>query len=182
MMRRNSKNLAFGSVFVVVLLSGCALMKAPDTRLKASDEYWLKPKQAQPSGRAGALMLYTDYVRNLSASEYAHELDYVRQLVAQDKSLFRQLQYALILSAPGGDTRRAQQVIDSAANDNGDPELTALANMVSADLAERRRLEADTKRADVCAKRADELEKKVEAVKDIEKNMIGRDKGGTEKP
>lgn len=170
------KNI-FGNNFRVVaccvsLLSGCA-------QFGTHDDYWLKPQQARPSGRADALLLYADYVRNLSASDYARELDHVRQLAAQDKSQFRQLQYALALSAPGGDIRRAQQVIDGTKESrNSDPELAALANLVSADLAERRRLEA---RMEAGTKRADELEKKVEAVKNIEKNMIGRDKSGAEK-
>lgn len=165
----------------VLLLTGC-------TQLAVHDDYWLKPQQARPGSRAGALMLYYDYVHNLSAGDYTHELDHVRQLAAEDKSQFRQLQYALALLAPGGDVRRAQQVIDGVTREsrNADPELAALSNLVSSDLAERRRLEArieaGTKRADELEKKAAELGKKVEAVKNIEKTMIERDKSAVDKP
>ena len=152
---------------LVMLLAGCA-------QFGARDDYWLKPAQSRPSGQAAALLLYTDYLRNLPASDYPQELDHVRLLAAKDKSFYRQLQYALTLSAPGGDARTAQQVIDGAIREqrSSDAELGALANLINADLAERRRLGA---RMEAGAKRADDLEKKVEAVKNIEKSMILRD-------
>lgn len=160
-------------VVSVLLLAACA-------QFGARDDYWLPPTQSRPSGPAAALLLYADYLRNLPAPDYPQELDHVRLLAAKDRSFYRQLQYALALSAPGGDARTAQQVIDGAAREhrNSDAELGALAGLLSAELAERRRLEA---RMEAGAKRADNLEKKVEAVKNIEKNMIQRDGAVEEK-
>lgn len=160
-------NTRIFTIAFALLLAGCA-------QFGARDDYWLKPAQSRPSGPAAALLLYADYLHNLPASDYPQELDHVRLLAAKDKSLYRQLQYALALSAPGGDVRTAQQVLDGTIREqkSSDTELGALANLINADLAERRRLEA---RMEAGAKRADDLEKKVEAVKNIEKSMILRD-------
>lgn len=148
------------------LLTGCAQLRLPP-----QDESPLKIGQARSGGRAGPLLLYADYVRNLSAADYGRELDNMRQIAAKDKSDFRQLQYALALLMPGGDARKAQQLIDAFSKEgrNPDPELVALANLINADLAERRRLEASSRRAD-------DLEKKLEAMKNIEMGLIQRDK------
>lgn len=186
----------------VLALSGCAHMGA------ASGDYWLKPGQWAPSSRAASLLLYFDYVRHLPTEEQRGELDGVQQLVDSAPSNFHSLQYALALSLPGGDLKKAQQLAE-AANADPDPELAALATLLSADIAERRRLEGEAKRADGEArradseakradaearradaemkkseaemKRADELQKKLEAVKNIEKNLIERKKMRGEK-
>lgn len=176
-MIRYWKKISCG-IAIAAMLTGCAQLQSGN-----ADEYWLKSQHTRPSGRVASLLLYAEYVRGLSATDYARELDHVRQLAAKDKSEFRQLQYVLALSAPGGDVRRAQQVMDTELENGGnrDPELSALVSLVDTNLAERRRLEgrieAGLKRADELEKRAGNLEKKMEAVKDIEKNMIGRDKG-----
>lgn len=167
------------TVALLLLLTGCSQM-----RTHAEGDYWMKPGQARASSRTVALLYYADYVRNLNAADYAQETEHARLLSNTDKSDFRQLQYALALAAPGGETRKAQQIIDTLLKENKlpDPELGVLAQMINADLAERRRLAADSRKAEVGAKRADELEKKVEALKNIEKNLIQREQGTPEKP
>jgi hypothetical protein len=200
MSKRFSKTRLFCIACILQGLIGCA-------QLGPVDKYWIKPGQSPLSGPAATLLLYFEYVRNLSASDYALELDHIRQLAATDKSAYRSLQYALALSLPNGDPRKAQQVIDSLPKENTqlDPELVALSNLIAADLSERRRLEldgskraeAEAKRADTEAKRADteakraeaeikkaeaetkradEFEKKLQALKNIEKNLIERKK------
>lgn len=185
-------------IALVMLLAGCAQLSQLRTQITDSSYYWIKPGQAQASGRAAALLYYADYVRNLSATDYAQEAEHARLLYAGEKTDFRLLQYALALSVPGGDARRAQQLIEPLLKGNkpADTELDALAQLLDSELAERRRLEAETKRAEAEAKRAeasarraeagvkrvDELEKQLEAIKNIEKKMIERGKGGAEKP
>ena len=164
-------------------------------------DYWVDPAQPRPSSHAASLLLYADYLRHLSADEQARETDHARELAGGEQSGFRTLQYALALSLPGGDLKKAQQLSDSAMADS-DTELAALATFLSSEVGERRRLETESKRADTEAKRADsearradneakradteakradaemkradELEKKLEAVKTIERNLIER--------
>jgi hypothetical protein len=204
MMKKLAKIRAFYIACALLTLSGCA-------QLNVTDNYWTKPGQMRSGGAAVSLLMYLDYTRNLSAADYAHELDHVRELAADGKSVYRSLQYALALSLPGGDSRKAQQLIESLSKDNKitDPELNVLSSLVSADLAERRRLEidlkraeneakktdveskradteskraeAEVKRADIEMKRADELQKKLDAVKNIEKKLIDGKKTRTDK-
>ncbi|MFY9326614.1 MAG: hypothetical protein WAO76_01120 [Georgfuchsia sp.] len=152
--------------------------------------YWMKPGQANASSRVGALLYYADYAHNLGAAEYQKEVEHARLLYTQEKSDFRLLQYALaLLVIHNRDSIKVQQLIEPLLSGNvaTDPELEALAQLLYTDLAEdmaeRRRLEAEIKRAETEAKRAeagakrsDELEKQVEAIKNIEKSMIERDK------
>ena len=180
---------------LVMLLAGCAQVSQLRMRNADYSYYWIKPGQAPASGQVVALLYYADYVRNLGATEYAQETEHARQLYTQEKSDFRLLQYALALLLPEGDAHKAQQLIESLLQGTrtSDPELRALALLLDSDLeedqAERRRLEAEIKRAEANARRAeagvrraDELEKKVEAIKNIEKNMIERGKSSGEKP
>ena len=171
--------LAKKTLFVVLVLSmlaGCAQFNAPK-------DYWIKPGWSAPSGRVVALLYYADYLRELAPADYAREASHVQQLYVSEKSDFRLLQYVLAISVPGGDLRRAQQLLEPLIKDSKgrDPELRALAGMVYIDLVERRRLELGTRRAEAGAKRADDLEKKVEALKSIEKSLIQRDAGTEEK-
>lgn len=189
-----------GLACLLVVLGGCAQMGGQP--LDYTDQYWLKPGQARPTGAPGSLLLYYEYARNLSPADYTQELERVRSGAEGGKSAYRTLQYALALSVPGGDTRKAQNVLDNMAKENNSamPELIALASLLTNDLAERRRLEAEakrfesdakkaeseskradaeakkveveTKRAEAETKRADELQKKLEALKNIEKNII----------
>ncbi len=164
------------AALLLCTLSACALF--------GSGEYWIKPGQVRPSGKAASLLYYADYVRRLAPAAYAQEVEQAQQLYAREKSDFRLVQYALALSAPGGDNRRAQQLLEPFARESSgqDPELRSLANLLSHELAQRRRLEQEARRAEVGAKRADELEKKVEALKTIEKNLIQRETGAEAKP
>lgn len=187
MMKTNTTIIA---ISLVLLQAGCAQFRTQS----ANQDYWIKPGQAQASSRVVALLYYADYVRTLSAAEYAQEAEHVRSLYASEKTDFRLLQYALALSVPGGDAHKAQQLIKPLLKENQttDPELGALARFLDSDLtedlAERQRLEVEVKRAaagarraEAGARRAGELEKQVEAIKKIEKNLIERDKNSGEK-
>lgn len=148
----------------LMVLAGCTAMPA------AHDEYWIKADMPRPSGEAASLLYYFDYARKLPAAELGRETDRLRQSRAADPSAFRTLQYALALSIPGGDAHRAGQVLEPLLREPSrlSAELHALAQWLAADLAERRRLEAG-------ARRADELEKRLEALKNIEKNLMQRE-------
>jgi hypothetical protein len=175
---------AIAAIFVFIS-TGCAVPMRTVSQPPPSvpNDYWMRPDQPRASSKAVALLYYAGYVSTLADDAYAQEVEHARLLASAEKTDFRQLQYALALSVPGGETRKAQQIIDGLLKENkfADPELAALAQMVSASLAERRRLEAGSRKAEVGAKRADELEKQVEAIKNIEKNLIQRDQGTVDK-
>lgn len=152
----------------LTLLSGCAAIKPAEVVAPPSPVYW------NASGSASALLTYFDQLRLLSAPELAKETERARKSYAKDKSTFYQLQYAIALSVPGGDIRHAQQLLDPLAKETGryDWPLRALAVMLSTDLAERQRLEEALQTQ---IRRADDLDGKLEALKDIEKKMMQRE-------
>jgi hypothetical protein len=155
-----------------LLLSSCALLKPPH------EVYWLDPQAPRPASDAVLLIHYALYARNLGSKQLAQETERVRLAWTAEKTDFRLLQYAMALSVPSAtaaDHRRALQMIDplTRLGDGRDGELRALASLMHAQLAEQRRLE-DGSHSNY--RRAEELEKKLEALKDIEKNLLLYDK------
>lgn len=161
------------SLVLLPWLSGCALLKAP------GDAYWLDPQAPRPSSAAVSLLHYALYARNLGGKSLTEEAERVRLAYAAEKNDFRLLQYAMVLSVPGqtaADHRRAQQLLEPLARpgDGRDSELQALALLMRANLAEHRRLEDGSHSQQ---RRAEDLEKKLEALKDIEKSLLRHEKG-----
>lgn len=151
-----------------MLPAACALLKPP------VEAYWLDRQGPRPSSDAVSLLHYSLYVRKLGGKQLAEETERVRQAQADEKTDFRLLQYAMALSVPAAsaaDQRRALQLLDPLARgeDSRDNELRALASLMRAQLAEHRRLEEGNYSQQ---RRADDLEKKLEALKDIEKNLL----------
>jgi hypothetical protein len=156
----------------VLLLSSCALLKPP------REAYWLDPQGPRPGSDAVSLLHYAAYARNLGSKQLAEETERVRLAWTAEKSDFRLLQYALTLSVPGAsaaDHRRALQLLDplSRPGDGHDSELLALASLMRSQLTEQRRLEEGSHSQQ---RRAEDLEKKLEALKEIEKNLLPRGK------
>lgn len=161
--------------FSLGLLAGCAATKPAESFAISSPVYWNAPD------RVSALLIYFDQLRLLSSVELARETERARKSYAKDKSTFYQLQYALTLSVPGGDNRHAQQLLEPLIKEAGQSEraLHALAAMVYTGLAERQRLESALQ---IQTRRADDLESKLEALKEIEKKMMQRERVIKEKP
>ncbi len=156
----------------LLLLGSCALLKPP------REAYWLDPQGPRPGSDAVSLIHYALYARNLGGKQLAEETERVRLAWTAEKTDFRLLQYAMVLSVPtasAADHRRALQLIDPLARpgDDHDSELQALASLMRAHVAEYRRLEDGSYSQ---YRRAEELEKKLEALKDIEKSLLPRDK------
>ncbi len=154
-----------GLLFLLATLPGCTQLKTAPP-----DEPRIATELPQSPGEAVALLYYFDSVRGFSAPQLAKEIERMRLLHVRNKTDFYTLQYALLLSVPGGDGHRAQQLLEPLTRENGaqSRELRALALLLTTDLAERRRLEDGVRKAD-------DLEKKLEALKNIEKNLIQRD-------
>ena len=156
----------------LLLLSSCALLKPP------REAYWLDPQAPRPGSDAVSLIHYAVYAKNLGGKQLAEETERVRLAWTAEKTDFRVLQYAMALSVPGAtaaDHRRALQLIEPLTRPGAgrDAELRALASLMHAQLAEQRRLEDGSHSH---FRRAEKLEKKLEALKDIEKSLLPRGK------
>lgn len=147
-------------VVVLGLLGACTSVGG------GGERYWLNSGAHLGMDPAVSLLHYASYARNLSAVERERELERQRGVHMRDKSDFRRLQYALLLSTPDAsvnDRRLAQQLIDPLLEGRHDSDLQVLAGLVNSHLNGY--------------KRADELERKLDAVKDIERSLLRREKG-----
>lgn len=156
-----------GWLAMVLALSACGTLHVPGS----SDRYWLKSENAIGMNDAVSLLHYASYARNLSAAEREREGERQRSAYVRDKSDFRRLQYALLLlSIPDAGTterRQAQQLIEPLLEGRHDPELAALGALLNSQIVAWQQTQ----------KRGDELERKLDAVKDIERSLLRREKG-----
>ncbi len=141
------------------------------------------------TSQADELLQYYDFARKLSASELTKEYEKARQNLAQSKVDGNKLRLALLLTLPNTsfkDNATAQTLVNDILKDNkaSNPGLHALANLLSASLAEQQEMAQKNKdeQKDLTQKwkdeqkRADGLQEKVDAIKSMEKNLIRRDK------
>jgi len=161
--------------WIVLLLTACATTG----RGGYGDSYWLKPADTYIGmDDAVSLLHYANYVRALGAGERERELERQRTAYARDKSDFRRLQYAFALSAGDtgpGERKLALQLLDGFQEGRHGSGLTALATLLAAHL--NGVAQAQQMGAQQAQKRIDELEKKLDAVKDIERSLLRREKG-----
>jgi acyl-CoA hydrolase len=126
------------------------------------------------------LLTYFDTLRKLPPAELARASELARKRYLAEKTAVRQMQYALTLAVPGGDAEHAQQLLEPLTKEGQrDRELRGLAVLLSVDLTERQRLD-DSLQAQT--RRADELARQLEALKNVEKQMLQRDVPGSVKP
>lgn len=168
-------------VFLLVL-SACATTG----RGGNGDRYWIKSDDAYVGmDDAVSLLHYGNYVRGLSAAERERETDRVRSAYQRDKNDFRRLQYVLALTASDlsvSERKQAQQLIEPLLDGKHDSGLSALAALLGAHLsavaqAQQQGAQQGSQQAQQAQKRIDELEKKLDAVKDIERSLLRREKG-----
>lgn len=171
-------------------LSGCAqLDRQIEAGANASAGERLSPTEA-----VLALLRYAQSIRAMGGKELTDETERLRQAQGADKSDFLALQYAVALSAPGASVasqRRALQLLEPFATmtpaEGSGGEFHALAALLRADLAERRRLEdiaytqtqklrEEQRRAEELERKVDAATKKLEALINIERNLLQRGK------
>lgn len=154
-----------------VALAGCASRGFFDSEVAS------RPALSPFSSPAVSLLYYFDYLRTLPPAELARETEHARRLHASEKSDFRLLQYVATLAVPGGDTNRALQLLEPMIRDGVGHarELRGLAVLLHTELSERRRLEASVQNQ---TRRTEELESKLEALKNIEMQMMQREPSG----
>ncbi|HEY1181024.1 MAG TPA: hypothetical protein VN066_09225 [Rhodocyclaceae bacterium] len=163
---------------LLLVLSACATIGQGN-----GDRYWMKPDDAYVGmDDAVSILHYANYVRGLTAAERDRETERQRVAYARDKSDFRRLQYAFALTtgeAGAGDRKLALQLIEPLQDGRHDSGLAALAALLSAQLnalvqAQQQGIQTGAQQGQ---KRIDELEKKLDAVKDIERSLLRREKG-----
>lgn len=161
--------------WIVLLLTACATTG----RGGYGDHYWLKSTDMYIGmDDAVSLLHYANYVRGLSIGEREREVERQRTAYVRDKSGFRRLQYAFVLSAgetSPNDRKQALQLLDGFQDGRHDSGLVALAAVLAAHL--NGVAQAQQMGAQQAQKRIDELEKKLDAVKDIERSLLRREKG-----
>lgn len=165
--------------WIVLLLAACAT----PGRGGYGEQYWLKPADVYIGmDDAVSLLHYANYVRGLSAGERERELERQRSAYVKDKSDFRRLQYAFALSAGevGANERKlALQLLEGLQDGRHGSGLPALSALLAAHLqgiaqAQQQGIQMGAQQGQ---KRIDELEKKLDAVKDIERSLLRREKG-----
>jgi hypothetical protein len=160
---------------LLLTLSACATTG----RSGIGDRYWIKSDEAYVGmDDAVSMLYYANYARNLSAAEREREVERQRIAYSRDKSDLHRLQYALVLSTPeagANDRKLAQQLLDPMQDGKHDSGLAALAALLNAHL--NALSQAQQQGIQQGQKRIDELEKKLDAVKDIERSLLRREKG-----
>lgn len=156
----------FVALTLLALLAACGNLPGNLHNLSSEDRYWLRPGVGRPASDAVSLLHYFDYLRSLSPAEQSQEQERVRKAYAKDKSDFHRVQLALALEGPAAsaaDRRQAIQLLEPLAKETKghDPELHLLAEMLWSQ-----------------GRRGDDLERKLDAMKDIERNLLQRDRGG----
>lgn len=174
-------------LFALALLTGCAALTGAATSPATADAGNSVASPALSSalspandGSAAALLIYFETLRKLSPVELARATDLARKRYVTEKTVVRQMQYALTLAIPGGDAEYAQQLLGPLARESQqNRELRGLAVLLSVDLAERQRLNENLQAQ---TRRADELQRQLEALKNVEKHLLQRDVPGAVKP
>jgi hypothetical protein len=143
------------------VLNGCSGLSS-----FGEDRYWLRADKWRTSD-VTALLYYFDYLRALSPADQVQEQERARRAFSRDKSDFHRVQWAMALDAPAAsssDHRQAASLLEPLAREvkGHDRELHLLAELI---LSGNRRSE--------------DLERKLDAVKEIERNLLQRDRRPT---
>jgi chromosome segregation ATPase len=123
-----------------------------------------------------ALLAYYDQVRRLSPTEQVKEQDAVRLAFNKDKSDLNRLKLAMLQALPNSAVRNdasAQALIDPLLkeSDTRDAGLRAFAQLLNANLAERKKSDDRIRENQ---QEIEDLQKKLDALKSIEKSLIDR--------
>lgn len=162
------------------LLLALALSACGGPMKKPADDYWLAA-DARNASAVESLVAYQAYVWTLSADDLAKESARVRDAAARDPGDFQRLRSAIAAAAPAAPPReraRAAQMLEQMEKESRDAHQASLLAALRSELAERRRLEERWRDE---ARRADDLEKKLDALKSIEKSIIDRNQPAGQK-
>lgn len=145
------------------LLAGCAVLPGLESREPAP---WVPAGSPQPASDAESLLLYYQHVRRLDPAELGREHEMARQALAQSRSDFNRIRFAMVLALPNTsltDEPLALELLQPVTrNPNG--RLQGLASMLLTQLQERRKLDAGMQA----------LQQKLDALRSLERSMIER--------
>jgi len=155
--------LVVAALFCGAMLAGCNTLRGLESLEPAP---WVQPGGLQPATDAESLLLYYQFVRKLSGAELNREHDAARQAHNRSRSDFNRVRFAMVLSLPGAtfnDDGRALELLDPVTKNAGG-QLNGLAYLLSNQLQERKRLDAN----------AQGLQQKLDALRLLERSMIER--------
>jgi hypothetical protein len=121
------------------------------------------------------LLLQSESVRRMPAADAAKELEQARQAFGRSKTDYNRLLYAVLLllpSAGGPDDAKAGALLEPMLKDRGSNGLRAFAAFLHFQIAENRKTEERMRDEQ---KRADALQEKLDALKEVEKNLLDRE-------
>lgn len=136
------------------------------------------------TSQADELLLYYDYLRKQPSAELVKEYDKARQSLAKSRNDVNRIRAALLLSLPNApfhDNAAALVLVNEMLKDTRSTNtgLHGLASLLSVSLTaltdQQRATDDMSQKWKDEQKRADELQGKVDAIKNMEKNLIRRD-------
>jgi hypothetical protein len=134
------------------------------------------PPEPQPS-ELYRLLVQSENVRKMQAADAARELEQARLAFVRSKTDYNRLQYAvlsLLPNAGGHDEAKAAALLEPMLKDksSGATGLRAFGAFLYFQIAENRKME-DRMRDE--QKRADSLQEKLDALKEVEKSLLDRE-------
>ena len=144
-----------------LLLAGCETLQQADRREPAPTI-----EMRRPVSDVESLLLYYRHIGRLKEDQLGRELEIARTAYTREGSDFNRVRLAMVLGLPGtslNDNTRALELLAPVVK-NQTAELSALASMLSAQLQEHNRLDAN----------AQDLQKKLDALKSLERSMMER--------
>ncbi len=141
------------------------------------------PPPEPPQTELNRLLAQSEAVRRMPGAEAAKELEQARQAFNRSKTEYNRLQYAmlsLLPSAGGPDDAKAAALLEPLLKDKSSPSngLRAFAAFLYFQIAENRKMEERMREEQ---KRADSLQEKLDALKEVEKSLIDREQSAPRK-
>lgn len=155
------KAWTFWIVASSLLLAGCDTLQQAERREPAPSV-----EMRRPVSDVESLLLYYRHIGRLKEDQLGRELEIARAADARESSDFNRVRLAMVLGLPStslNDNTRAIELLEPVAK-NQTAELSALASLLTAQLQERKRLDAN----------AQDLQKKLDALKSLERSMMER--------
>lgn len=143
----------------------------------------LPPPQEPQQTELYRLLVQSEGVRRMAAGDAAKELEQARQSFARAKTDYNRLLYALLLLLPntgGADDARAAALLEPMVKEKGSTGngMRALAAFAYFQIGDNRKLEERMREEQ---KRADSLQEKLDALKEVEKSLIDREQSSPHK-
>ena len=151
------------------------LVEPPRPEVKAEP---LPPPPPEPQqNELNRLLMQVESVRKMPAAEATRELEQARQAFGRSKTEYNRLLYAVLSMLPstgGPDDAKAAALLEPMLKDRTNPGngLRAFAAFLYYQIAEDRKMEERMREEQ---KRADSLQEKLEALKEVEKSLIDRE-------